>query len=351
VKTPVGQFKNICLLHFGQLGDVLLALPAIRAIRERFPDAKVTLIAGKLPARLVNELKLVDDVIAVDRVALLHGNKLRSIGKIIRLVGDVRRREFDFVIDLHSLYETNLLGFLSGARARLYANRESRSLDRLGSFDPRPPLEDKTIHLADNYLAVLIPLGVENADKFVRIIPDQAVVNDLANRFALDSNDGRLTVGVIIGAGHPSRRWPLENFAELARNIVERFDANITVFLGPEEEHEADEIKHRFPTGTKIVSGLRLIELAAIFSKIDLLVSNDTGPPHLAALVGTPIVLVIDERGPLRYLPLIRDIEVVRSGFIENIPVDDVLDGVEKLLAKKRTKEDKKPEKHQAYQG
>ena len=84
-----------------------------------------------------------------------------------------------------------------------------------------------------------------------------------------------------------------------------------------------------------MISRLKLSELAAAFSNIDLLVSNDTGPPHLAAIVGTPIVLIIDERGPLRYLPLSRDIEFVRSGFIDQIPIDDVFNATTKLLSKK----------------
>jgi ADP-heptose:LPS heptosyltransferase/adenylate kinase family enzyme len=346
--APSEQYKNICILHFGQLGDVLLALPAINAIRKKFGKAKITLIAGNLPAQLADELRIVDEVVAVDRVALLRGNKIRSIRKILKLVGDVRRRRFDFVIDLHSLYETNLLGFLSGAAARLYSNRENRSLDRLGNFKPRPPLEDKTIHLADNYLAVLRPLGIENGDRYVRIEPDHAAADALAKRFGLDHE--RDVIGMVVGAGHPSRRWPIGNFAELARRLVEEENVHIAVFLGPEEEHEASEIQRIFPAGTKVVSGLRLIELASIFSKVDLLVSNDTGPPHLAALVGTQIVLIIDERGPLRYLPLSRNIEVVRSGLIEDIPVGDVSDAVERSLAKKRTKEEKEPEEYEAHQ-
>jgi len=334
VKAPE-QFQNICILHFGQLGDVLLALPAITAVRRRFSNAKITLIAGKLPANPLEELKMVDEVISVDRVGLLRGNKLRSIGKILTLTRDVRRRKFDFVIDLHSLSETNLLGFLSGARTRLYANRESRSLDRLGNFKPRPPLEDKSIHLADNYLAVLKPLGIENVDKFVRITPNPTVASDLAKRLGLGDQDGKTSIGMIVGAGHTSRRWPLENFAELARRLVEDQDANIFVFLGPEEEYERESIEGKFPEETTIISGLKLSELAAAFSNIDLLVSNDTGPPHLAAIVGTPIVLVIDERGPLRYLPLSREMEVVRSGFIDQIPTDDVFNVTASLLSKK----------------
>jgi ADP-heptose:LPS heptosyltransferase len=334
-KAKKDNFKNILLLHFGQLGDVLLSLPAITAVRKRFNESKITLIAGTLPAKLVDELKIVDEVIAVDRVALLRGNKLRSIGQIMRLVRDVRGRKFDFVIDLHSLSETNILGFLSGARTRLYANRESRSLDSLGNFKPRPPIEDKSIHLADNYLAVLEPLGIENVDKFIRITPDPLVADAIAKRFGLADKSDRDLIGMIVGAGHPSRRWPLENFADLAHRLVKDRDANIFVFLGPEEENESETIEHLFPKETTVISGLTLSELASAFSNIDLLASNDTGPPHLAALVGTTIVLIIDERGPLRYLPLSRDIEVVRSGFIDRIPVDEVFDATVSLFSKK----------------
>src|SRR5690242_21096755 len=85
------------------------------------------------------------------------------------MVSDVRRRLFDLVIDLHSLYETNILGFLSGARHRLYANRESRSLDFLGNFRHRPEKEDKSKHLSDFYLAVLAPLGVSGSKDSFRL--------------------------------------------------------------------------------------------------------------------------------------------------------------------------------------
>ena len=327
---------NICILHFGQLGDVLLALPAIKALSERFADARLTLIAGSLAAKLVDDLKIVDETIAVDRVALLKGNKIVSIVKIIGLARSVRRRRFDFVIDLHSLYETNLLAYFSRAEQRLLANRPGRSLDRLSNFRPKPPREDKSIHLADNYLAVLEPLAIENISRNINIAIDNDVADSLALRVFSKRKDSQAIVGMVIGAGHPSRRWPLGKFAELAEKIVERLGAIVSVFLGPEEENEADKIRRLFPNDTVLVSGLSLSELAAVFTKIDLLVGNDTGPPHLAALVGTPVVLVIDQRAPLRYSPLTEDLEMVRDGHVQNISVDSVFDAVARSLTKKR---------------
>jgi heptosyltransferase-1 len=344
----IQNFQNICIIDLGQLGDVLLSFPAILAIRKRFPTARITVIAGKIPAQFIGKLGLVDDVMPIDRVALLTGNKILSIGQIFKFVAAVRRRKFDFVIDLHSLSESNLLGFLSGARTRLFANRFGRSLDWLSNFRPVPPAEDKSVHLTDNYLAVLSPLGIDKAERFVKI--DVSAGEAGAAAKAALTRDERPLVAMVIGAGHPSRRWPLERFAELAQVLVERGDRRIAVFLGPEEEDEVDQVKTLFPESAAIVTGLDLVELAAAFSKVDLVVSNDTGPPHLAALVGTPIVLIIDERGPLRYLPMSRDIEVVRSGIIDNIAVHDVLVAVGKSLSKKRSDDKEYPEKDQADQ-
>jgi heptosyltransferase I len=344
----IQDFQNICIIDLGQLGDVLLSFPAILAIRKRFPNARVTVIAGKIPALFIGRLGLVDDVLPIDRVALLKGNKLRSIAEILKFVADVRRRKFDLVIDLHSLSESNLLGFLSGARTRLYSDRFGRSLNWLSNFRPVPPAENKSIHLTDNYLAVLRPLGIDEAERFVKI--DARAGEAGAAAKAVLKRDEDSLVAMVIGAGHPSRRWPLERFAELAQMLVERVNGRIAVFLGPEEENEADKVKTLFPEFTTIVTGLDLVELAAAFSKVDLVVSNDTGPPHLAALVGTPIVLIIDERGPLRYLPMSREIEVVRSGIIDDIEVNEVFAAVENSLSKKRGDKKEYPEKDQADQ-
>src|SRR5215213_8572138 len=163
--------QNILVIHFGQMGDVILALPAFRAIRQKFPDARITALVGKASAMIARIAGVFDEEIIVDRVELRDGRKLRSVNKIRSLVKEIRRRKFDFIIDLHSLSETNLLGFLSGSRVRLYANRENRSLDFLGKFAAKPPAEDKSKHITDRYLEVLKPLGIEDPPRFVEVKP------------------------------------------------------------------------------------------------------------------------------------------------------------------------------------
>ena len=207
---------NILVIDFGQLGDVVLSLPALRAIRERFPKARITVTVGKPGAEVVELSGYANATLMVDRVALRDGPKLAAIARLVKFVRDVRHRQFDFVIDLHSLSETNLLGFLSGAPQRLYSRRPGRSLDYLANFDPPPPIEDNSPdkHLIDRYLDVLIPLGINDAPRVPRLKTRPA------DDFAVDSmlkkvkaNTGGPLVGLFPGAGHPSRLWPLHRWS------------------------------------------------------------------------------------------------------------------------------------------
>jgi ADP-heptose:LPS heptosyltransferase len=154
--------RNILVIDFGQLGDIVMSLPALRAIRERFPYAKITVAVGKPGKELLSLSSYADEILEVDRVSLRDGPTLISIGRIAKFVAQVRKQKFDFVIDLHSYYETNILGFLSGAPQRLYSRRENRSLDFLANFKPQPVRENQKAHLVDRYLDLLKSLGIEN---------------------------------------------------------------------------------------------------------------------------------------------------------------------------------------------
>lgn len=322
--------QNILIINFGQIGDVVLSLPALKAVRERFPNARLTAMIGKSGAEIVEISNFADEKIVVDRVKLRDGNKLVSIKEVLKITRDVRRRKFDFIIDLHSLYETNLLGFVSGAKHRLYANRENRSLDFLANF--KPPREDKRLHLTDHYLNVLKPLGVEAALRFVKIQPREKDLKKIETLFQSLAN--KKLVGLFPGAGNVSRRWSLDKFAELARHFSTNENVQTIVFLGPEETDLRGEVVEKFPSETLVVDKLSLLEFIAALSKLTVLISNDTGAIHLAAIVGTPIVLIMDKLAPTTYLPLAEKIRTVNSGSISEIKTDEVLRATQEILVK-----------------
>ncbi len=325
--------KNILIIDFGQLGDVVLSLPALQAVRQKFPKAKITVAVGKSCAAVIELANVADEKIVVDRVALRDGNKLLSIIQIGRIIRDVRARNFDFVIDLHSLSETNILGFLSGAEKRLYANRENRSLDFLGTF--APPKEDKQKHATERYLDVLKPLGIENISPAPKIEPRREDLDFIEKLWQKQKIEG-LLVGLFPGAGNESRRWKLENFAALADHLTRNEKVRVAVFLGPEESHLAKEVRAKFPEKTLIFDNLTLFQFVAALSRLSVFVSNDTGPVHLASAVGTSVVVVLDKNAPTQYVPLVEHIRAVNSANIQEIKVSEVYAATQELLAANR---------------
>ena len=302
-----------------------MSLPALHAIREKFPTAKITVMGGKAVAEIVKLSGFSDELIIVDRVKLRDSARIWSIKQIFKIIGDVRGRKFDFVIDIHSLPETNLLGFISGAKKRLYGNRESRSLDSLANFPAKPPKEDKAKHLTDRYLDILKSLEIENPKRFVQISPTQKELEEVKQIFHnLGISKTKTLVGLFLGAGHPSRRWKLDNFVELANELVKDTTLQVLVFLGPEEADLIDEVKTKFPKETIIIECLTLLQLFAALSFLKVLVSNDTGPMHLGAIAGASIVLVLDKNAPTSYLPLTDKLDIVSGKEIAEITVEEV---------------------------
>jgi ADP-heptose:LPS heptosyltransferase len=332
--------RNILVIDFGQLGDVVLSLPALRAIRERFPQARITVAVGKPGAPVVDLSGYADATIIVDRVALRDGWKVLSVLRIGRIVKEVRRAEFDFVIDLHSLSETNLLGFLSRAPHRLYARRPGRSLDILANFHPKPPVEDNrpTKHAIDRYLDVLIPLGILNAPRVPRLptrAEDDATVEQMLKKERANTNAP--LVGLFPGAGHPGRRWPLARFAELAERLMRNDSVRIILFAGPEEREMVKEMRAVFPRSTIIFDRLTVPQLASALARLSVFVSNDTGPMHIATAVGASVVALLDRPTPNSFIPVEERHRVIYSQRISEMTTDEVYEAARELLATGRT--------------
>ncbi len=290
------------------------------------------MLIGKPGADIIRIAGVSDEQILVDRVKLRDGPKLSSIHSIIKLMRQIRGLRFDFVIDLHSLYETNILGFLSGAKHRLYGNRGNRSLDRLGRFPTLPPKEDRSKHHVDRYFDVLRPLGISGFDGKFRIEAPDGNKEEIDKLWIDLGIADKRRVGIFIGAGNPSRCWDLGKFAELAQRFVTVADLAVLVFLGPEEKHIAGSVRSAFPAEAIILDELKLIPLMAASATLDVLVSNDTGPMHLAASVGAPIVLIQDKRAPDVFDPISPHALVLRDHTIAELPVDQVFDAAMVML-------------------
>jgi heptosyltransferase-1 len=317
--------QKILVIDFGQLGDVVLSFPALRLIRERFPQARITVMAGQPAAQVIEISRYADATIAVDRVALRDGPRLRSIGQIVKLIRDVRRRRFDFVIDLHSLYETNLLGFLSGAPIRLFGPRPRRSFNFLSNFRPVAPFEDPSKHAVDRYLDVLTPLGLNGASR-VPVLMTRDDDDRFAQQFLEETRAGGCAplVGLFPGAGHPTRRWPLSSFVALGEKLGREKGVRRVVFVGPEEKAFIEEIQEKFSGSATVVSLDDISRLSSVLAQLDVFVSSSTGPMHLAAAVGTPVVVLYSRLTPDSFTPVGERHRIIFSDSVANISVADV---------------------------
>lgn len=328
------DFQNILVIHFGQLGDVVLGLPALKAVREHFSESKITVLSGRPTQAFINLADVADDCIAVDRVALRDGKTARSVVDILKLVKELRGRGFDLVIDLHSLYETNLLGYLSGARQRLYANRDRRSLDRLSNFPIKPPREDRAEHHTERYLKVLAPLGIRDVSHEFRLAPPADSRNAASKILQENGLTGKRLVGLFLGAGHESRRWQSAKFVETARELASD-DINVAVLLGPEERDIRPGLQDLFGQSAVVLDEVPLSIFLALLAQMDVVVSGDTGPMHLAAVAGSAIVLLSQIGAPDIFHPLADELIILDSTPLSDISPDVVTNAVRELLSRR----------------
>src|ERR1700686_2271344 len=317
-----------------------MSLPALRAIRERFPHARITVVVGRPGREIIEMSGHADAALEVDRVGLRDGFKPLSVLRIFQVVKDVRQRKFDFVIDLHSFSETNLLGFFSGAPKRLFSRRPGRSLDFLANFNPKPPVDknDPDQHLIDRYLDVLVPLGIKDQPRVPRLMTraeDVRAIDAMLRKAKAEV--GAPLVGLFPGAGHPGRCWPLEQFAQLADFLIRNDGVRPIIFVGPEERHLTKRMRAIFPTPCVILEKLSIPQLVAAQARLAVFVSNDTGPVHIAAAVGTPIVVLIDLPRPHAYVPTGTAQRLVFSESVTAIEVEQVYAFTRELLSAGRT--------------
>jgi heptosyltransferase-3 len=178
-------------------------------------------------------------------------------------------------------------------------------------------------------------LGITGAECEFRFaaVPEDA---QFVERHVLPDAAARY-VGLFTGAGHPSRCWPLGNFAELAGRLADDGFTPV-VFLGPEESEMRAAVETLFPPGVPIAEGLSIPQFIAAAARLDALITNDTGPMHLAACAGAPIVLVMHEAAPRTYLPLTSRLAVVREAAVKDITTETVLIAVGTVMASENDK-------------
>ncbi|HLH29651.1 MAG TPA: glycosyltransferase family 9 protein [Terriglobia bacterium] len=306
---------KILAIRFARLGDVLLLLPALRSLKEKFPDSQLVFLTGHRCAPVAQMCSFIDQVISVDRIAMRDGPLLKAIRDMTALVKTVRKGRFDFVIDFHSFRETNLLTWFSGAPKRLGLKRHQAAYWSF-CFNQPPVFEDKSIHVADMFQRVV---GGNRSSGRVLTIPGAA-------------QDPKKLV-LYVDAPVADRVWPAEGFAAVADFAVERLNADVLIISSPEGASRALKVRDASVHSRRlgVNTNLSLPDLAATIASARLLVSNDTGPMHIGPAVGVPTLGLFSVGYPEHFRPIGPNDRYLRANPIEKIETRDVIANVEEM--------------------
>jgi lipopolysaccharide heptosyltransferase II len=291
------QEKRILMIKLGAMGDLILGTPSFRMMRERFPAAHISVLVDKKWASLVSSCPYLNDVLPVNR------KKLMQPLYLLRLAKRLRREQFDLSIDLQNTKWTHLLAALAGIPERYGFSRGP-----LGFLVNRP---DKSFDLPDSpvkhQFRILSRIGVKKLDEKLELWPNPEAEKRVEKWLHFNGAPASSKmIGLAIGSSPQwlTKRWPIESFQELAKKLIEKSNCRI-VLLGSETDLELARNFRVFDPEhfLDLVGRTSLEDLVSVIKRLDVLVTGDTAPLHVAAALETKIVSLFGPTDPKRHMP------------------------------------------------
>lgn len=331
--------SRILIVRLSAIGDALHGLPVLNALRDAMPQAHLAWVVEGRVANLLRGHRALDELITLPR------RWLNSPRAILDLRRRLRAQNFDVTIDVQGLTKSAIAAWLSGAKRRIgFDGKDGREISRWLNNELVTPTRT---HVVDRNLELLAPLGIKNPQ--VRFdLDDTPADAQSVGQILRNCSLERFAV-INPGAGWPSKLWPPQRYAAVARYLGEQHDLRTLVIWGNDAEHRlAEQVVAGSGGHSLIAPPTSLSEVAAIARRAVLFVGSDTGPLHLAGAVGTPCVGLygpspLDRNGP--YGPRHAGVQNVRlSGSsrerrqagpesMDAISIDDVCAACERALA------------------
>ena len=283
--------ENILLIRLSSLGDIVLTTPAIRAIRAHFPNAYIAMLVAKQSADVLRQNPNLNEIIQFNRSA-----RDKDTGEMLRILRILRQRKFALTFDFQRKFRTELLMYLSGASERV-------GKGRLCTI--RVP-EQGNKHATEHYFDLLHAAGIPAADRELEMFLSKSERADAFYAFeGAGVTEMQLKVGLFPGAGWQLREWMPERFASIGDRLVQHFNAQVLIFGGPKDVELVNTVCNLMNEPAIPFAGtLQIRQLAACIEKCDLFLTNDTGPMHIAAAVGTPTLALFGPGNHIRFQPL-----------------------------------------------
>ncbi len=347
---------RILIVKLSAIGDVIHTLPALNAIRRRYPGAHITWLVEEAAAGLIIGHRALDRVIVSKRkrwVAALKTSRrrlaMREIGAFWR---DLRDTEYDVIIDFQSLLKSGVLVWLARGRRKIGFDKGMQHQEHSYLFlNERVPPVDMEVHALTRGLMLLDAIGIHSRE-VVYDVPITANDRRQVGRLLEEEGIGgrRPLVAINPVALWETKLWRNDRFAAVADRLVDASGVDIIFTGGPADRDAVGDIRRRMTCPSADLSGrTTLTMLAEVYRRCALLVSTDTGPMHLAAAVGTPVAALFGPTAPWRTGPFgaghrvirtappcspcyKRDCDVHRCRCMRDISVAQVVDTVTAML-------------------
>jgi predicted lipopolysaccharide heptosyltransferase III len=288
---PIDNIQNILVTRLRFMGDVILTTPLLHALRREFPSARITYIAEYPYISLLENHPAVDTLIGIERKKIT--GSLRAFARLVS-------SRYDLAIDLFGNPRSALLTFLCGAKIRIGGDFRGRR--RL--YTHLVNNDNRTLNAIEFHLSYLEPLGIHfpAADPGITITETekkQARDYLLRRGFHLDEK----IIGIHPGATWPAKRWFPNRFAVLANRLMSQNKTQILFTMGNGEQDIMAAVIKSCTFSVIEPKILPLRQLAAVLSQLDVYISNDCGPMHLAPAVGTPTIGIFGPGEPDIWFP------------------------------------------------
>ncbi|OGW81140.1 MAG: lipopolysaccharide heptosyltransferase II [Omnitrophica bacterium RIFCSPLOWO2_12_FULL_44_17] len=296
---------KIAIFTKNWLGDVIFQIPAMRAIKKKFPGSELLVVCPKRCVEILQACPFVSEVIPFDDRA-----RDKNLLAFFKLIWKLRSRRIGRFYLFHRSFSRAVIAWFSGSPVRIgYASKNRGFL--LTQAIPEP---EQKLHSVRYYLELVRRSGTaideEYQCEFYFTPQDRRRAERLIREVGFDPS--RL-VAINPGANWPPKRWPVDHFADLAYQLAEQFGVQVIVTGGPSDETLGNVIanKRKHPFIKNLCGQTTICELGALFSFCRLLISSDSGPLHIGAGVGTNVVAIFGPTDPKQTGPLGRGKNVV----------------------------------------
>ncbi len=338
--APADVRSILVVRQHNQLGDMLCVVPLLRALRDRFPEARIALLASPGNRDIMLHNPFVDDVLTYDKTEFLNGRRLH-VGRFVRFVRDLRSQSFDLAVVPSTVsvsFSSDALAYLSGSPHRIGAGSLDGQPNPSAFFFTSPrqldwsgdPHRHQTLRNWDILGAWLVlPSNLSHEMGLTR-----AELGEGRESVARSCGNKSLAIAFHPGAGKPPNRWPADRFAALANTLSREYDAMTFVTEGPMDEAEVKSMESRLTVPVQVVRRQPIRRVASILSCMDLVVSNDTGIMHVAAATGTPVLSLFGPTDPNQWAPIGSSHRFIvgEGGQIDTISLQSVLETAREIM-------------------